>query len=214
MIDRIDLVNLETEVRSLIGEEVAKFWTQDRVYRAINAEVMRLLRKVIGADNGYMERVETFAAAATIALPGSCYAVRNVEVYENGVWRQPDWINDRERGRYQSLGGSTDALAVQFFDGSLVFESGVGAVTSVRVKYARMPAAMVYTTVTSGSATSAVLAAGSSIDDVYNDDKFVVLAGAGVGRVAGRYRRPGLGISCAFGLGMVKEGHDEKSGER
>ena len=183
MIDQTDLLSLEIEVRSLIGEEVAKFWTQARVFRAINAETMRLLRKIVGLDNGWMEQTTTVTAAATVNLPINCFIVRNVEVYENGKWRQPRWINDNARGQYQTGSGSTSSDAKQFFGNSIVFESGIGSATSCRIKYARLPAAMIYTTLSSGSATTMVLSSGSAIDDVYIGDRYAVLAGTGIGEL-------------------------------
>jgi len=184
MIDRTDLVSLETDVRSLIGEEVAKFWTQDRVFRAINAEVLRLCRKIISLDNGYLEQIYTATAATTITLPLNCYIVRNVELYQNDVWVSPKWINDHARGQYQVGSGTSNADAVQFYDGSITFESGIGSASSCRIKYARLPAAMFYQTLAGGSATTAVLGSGSVIDDVYIGDRFVVLEGTGLGQLS------------------------------
>ena len=183
MIDQTDLLSLEIEIRSLIGEETAKFWTQSRVFKAINAEVTRLCRKVIALDRGYFEVSYAPTAAATISLPLGCFIVRNVELYIDGQWFQPDFISDHQRGQYQTT-GTTFPGAVQFTDNTLVFENGIGSASSLRVKYARLPAAMIYATLTGGSATTAVLPSAIAIDDVYIGDRFAVLAGTGLGQLS------------------------------
>jgi hypothetical protein len=200
MIDQTDLLSLEVEVRSLIGEETAKFWTQDRVFKAINAEVIRLCRGVIALDKGYLEEAYTPTAATTVTLPLNCFLVRNVELYVDAAWRQPTWITDHQRGQYQS---SSYPGAVQFTGNTLVFEDGIGTATSLRIKYARLPAAMLYQTIASGSATTAVLSDGSVMDDVYNGDRFAVLAGTGLGQVSTITDYVGSTKTCTIASGAT-----------
>ena len=181
MIDKIDLLSLETSVRSLIGEEIAKFWTQIRVFESINAEVLRLTRKVINLDRGYFEVAYNPTPATTITLPATCYLVRNVEILINGVWMQPVWITDHQRGRYQA--GSFPS-AVQFVGNTLVFEDSIGSASGLRIKYARIPNSLLYgATITGSTTTSLSLSGTSSIDDIYVGDRFMVLAGAATGQI-------------------------------
>ena len=182
MIDGTDLLSLSTVTRFHIGETTAKFWTADDIYAAVNAERVRLCRKIIGLNNGYMEQIVTPTLAATITLPTNCYVVRNVELYIDGAWMQPRWIKDHDRGQYQST-GTTFPGAVQFYNNTVVFENGTGGASSVRIKYARLPSDMIYQTLSSGSTTTMVLNSGAFLDDAYNDDQFIVLDGTGIGEV-------------------------------
>lgn len=186
MIDATDLVSLEAAVRALIGEEVAALWTSAGVQRAINSEVAHLVRKVVSADAGYFETTITPTLAASVSLPPNCYAVRNVELSLDGVWVSPRWIGVHDRGKYQALSGASDfPSAVRFSHNSLVFESGVGSASSLRVTYARVPAAMRTGTVAGAAAASFTLDSGASVyDDVYVGDTFAILSGTGAGQYA------------------------------
>ena len=185
MIDGTDLISLETDVRDLIGEETAKFWTQARVFRAINSEVMRLARRVIALDNGWFDKTYTPTVASSITLPVNCYLVRNLELYVDNQWMSPTFIGDHQRGVYQDTSNSSTFPSAAYFEGgTIVFQSGIGSASQCRIKYARLPAEMRYETLASGSATTAVMSSGSAIDDVYIGDKFVVLSGTGAGQIS------------------------------
>ena len=182
MIDATDLSSIETEVRDLIGEETARLWTQARVFRAINAEVARLIRKVLDLDSGYLETSKTYTASSSLSLPTNCYAVRNIEAYIDGAYYPLRWIEDHEQGQYQVLGASSALPQTARFVGSTVYiESGTGA-SSYRIQYARIPPAMLYSAVSSATSTSFTLPVGSYFDDVYTGDVFAVLGGLGVGQ--------------------------------
>ena len=185
MMDSADLISLEVEVRDLIGEETAKFWTQAKAFRAINDEMSRLARRIIALDKGYFEVVVTPTPAASYVLPRNCILVRNVELYVDNGWMQPRWISDHTRGHYQTIGAGYP-WAVRVQDNTLYFENGIGSASQMRVNYTRMPADMVYATLASGSATTAVFAAGSVsvLDDVYIGDTIKVLSGTGVYQIS------------------------------
>ena len=186
MIDGTDLISLETDVRDLIGEETARLWTQARVFRAINSEVMRLARKVIDLDSGYFETSTTLTPSASMDLPVNCYLIRNLEAQISGAWYGLRWIEDNQKGQYQQYGTSstTAPVAVRFVDSALVLEGSYSGCSSVRIQYARLPAEMRYETLSSGSATTAVMSSGSAIDDVYVGDRFIVLSGTGEGQIS------------------------------
>lgn len=186
MIDRTDLVSLRVRVRDLIGEETAALWTQDAVDRAINAEVMRLARKVIDLDSGYFDVSYTATMAATITLPANCYRVRNIEVLENGAYRSLRWIPATQKTQHQGLttADSPNASSVRFQGNTLVFDSGIGSAASIRLIYARMPAEMRYEAATAGGASTITFASTASpVDDIYNEDQIIILAGASAGDV-------------------------------
>jgi hypothetical protein len=145
----------------------------------------RLSRQIIALDKGYFDTVVTPTPAASYTLPRNCILIRNVELYVDGGWMQPRWISDHARGHYQTT-GSTYPWAVRVQDNTIYFENGIGGASQMRVNYTRMPADMVYATLASGSATTAVFSAGavSAVDDIYIGDTIKVLSGTGIYQVS------------------------------
>jgi hypothetical protein len=185
MIDTADLLSLETACRYHINEPTAALYTSAAVQYAINSEVARLCRKIIALDCGWLEDIYTTTPAATVALPVNCGIVRNVQVNINGLWQNQRWIGDFQRGQYQVLASGTSYPDAQMFYGSsIAFESGVTGATSLRIKFARIPAAMRYEAATAGAASSITFGAGASVvDDIYNGDKLIMLAGTSAGDI-------------------------------
>lgn len=182
MIDGTDLVSLATATRDYIGEDEAGLWTEAKVYRAINDEVTRLARKVIDIGNGWLEVEKDYTAAATITLPANCYVVRSISAYVGSVWYPIPWISAHQQVQYQTLGTTPEyPMSVRFVNNTLVTE-GYAAASTLRVRYARMPAAMMYATVSSATSTTFVLTSGSVLDDAYIGDTVVTLAGTGSGQ--------------------------------
>lgn len=184
MLDRTDLLSLEIRARDLIGEEDAKFWTQARVFRAINEEVMRLAREVIELDMGYFLTTYTVTpTSATVALPANFYKLNYIEVYKGSQWYSVRPIWARDRYIYTAESGNQDAIAFRFEGTNIVFESGLGSVTSCKMHYSRLPAEMRYEVMAAAAATSFTMATTASIiDDVYIGDVVATLSGTGSGQ--------------------------------
>lgn len=183
MIEAIDLLSLETSVRDYIGEEQAKFWTQARVFRAINSEMLTLARRIIALDKGWFEVVATPTPADSYALPTNCHLVRNVQLYIGGAWTSPNPIGDHARGQYQSFSTSGNyPYAWRVQDNTIHFESGIGSATQMRVCYARLPASMQYQNVSATTSTTVQFSTGANIDDVYIGDRVLVTGGTGAGQ--------------------------------
>src|SRR5512133_1053550 len=184
MIEASDLLSLEVATRDYIGEEAAKFWTQARVFRAINVEMLTLVRRIVALDKGYFETVVEPSPAASYALPTNCHLVRNVQLYIGGAWTSPVPISDHARGMYQTFAtGGAYPFAWRVQDNTIYFENGIGSATQMRVCYVRLPASMIYQNVAATTATTVQFSDGAHIDDVYIGDRVVVTDGTGAGQI-------------------------------
>lgn len=191
MITDADLISLETRARDYMGESTAKFWAQATVFRHINAEVDRLVRLIIDLDVGYFETSATVTpTSAAIAVPFNCYKITSLEANISGIWRPLQWTHTSQKRFWQNpavSGGLSAGVAARFSGNTIVVESGVGDVTTVRYTYVRAPGKMRYEAMQSvGTTDPEYFEMGSSagvIDDTYNGDRIVTLSGTGSGYV-------------------------------
>jgi hypothetical protein len=191
MLNTIDLPNLVTHVRDLIGEETAALWPTTAIVRHINHELSRLGRDVCEMDQGYFDTESTLTVtSATVALPFNAWKVRNVDAYVGGEWVR---IVPLEASYWWVIDPNNTTTNVpmgfRFVGSNIVLEPGYYDATELKVRYTRAIGPLIYGTVASRTSSTVFTAAPNATyqtafpiyNDLLNGDRLVVLAGTGVG---------------------------------
>lgn len=106
------LLNLATLARDTVDEPAAEFWTDPRLYRAVNRAADKVWRKCVGSGSQPLLRSHTFSTVSgtkLYALPDHLVRVRRVSRVESDGTLTPidpvDGLNSRPR---RQLGAQTN----------------------------------------------------------------------------------------------------------